>query len=40
MELDKKIPDAITLIPINQYNTDKEKLEKKILIKKYQTLMI
>ena len=28
--LDKKIPDATTLIHINQYNTDKQNLEKKI----------
>ena len=27
--LDKKIPDATTLIHINQYNTDKQNLEKK-----------
>ena len=27
--LEKKIPDATTLIYINQYNTDKQKLEKK-----------
>ena len=27
--LDKKIPDATTLIQINQYNTDKQNLEKK-----------
>ena len=35
---EKNIPDATTLIPINQYNTDKQNLEKKkkILIKKYQ----
>ena len=33
---EKKIPDATTLICINQYNADKEHLEKKleILIKK------
>ena len=37
-DLEKNIPDATTLIPINQYNTDKQNLEmkKKILIKKYQ----
>ena len=29
--LDKKIPDATTLIHINQYNTDKQNLEKKKL---------
>ena len=28
-KLDKKIPDATTLIHINQYNTDKHNLEKK-----------
>ena len=28
--LRKKIPDATTLIHINQYNTDKQNLEKKI----------
>ena len=28
--LEKKIPDATTLIHINQYNTDKQNLEKKI----------
>ena len=28
--LDKKIPDATTLIHINQYNTEKQKLEKNI----------
>ena len=27
--LDKKIPDATTLIHIDQYNTDKQDLEKK-----------
>ena len=27
--LDKKIPDATTLTHINQYNTDKQNLEKK-----------
>ena len=27
--LEKKIPDATTLIHINQYNTDKQNLEKK-----------
>ena len=30
--LEKKIPDATTLIHINQYNTDKQKLEKKLEI--------
>ena len=36
--LEKKIPDATTLIHINQYNTDKQNLGKKLemLIKKYQ----
>ena len=29
-ELDKKIPDTTTLIRINQYNTDKQNLQKKI----------
>ena len=29
-ELDKKIPDATPLIHINQYNTDKQNVEKKI----------
>ena len=40
--LDKKIPDATTLIHINQYNTDKQNLEKKIkkLIKKYQIQVV
>ena len=28
--LEKKLPDAATLIHINQYNTDKQNLEKKI----------
>ena len=28
--LEKKIPDAFTLIQTNQYNTDKQNLEKKI----------
>ena len=28
--LEKKIPDAATMIHINQYNTDKQNLEKKI----------
>ena len=27
--LDKKIPDATTVIHINQYNTDKQNFEKK-----------
>ena len=29
-KIDKEIPDATTLIHINQYNTDKQSLEKKI----------
>ena len=29
-KLDKKIPDATTLVHINQYNTDNQNLEKKI----------
>ena len=35
---EKKIPEATTLIHINQYNTDKQNLEKKIedVDKKYQ----
>ena len=28
--IENKIPDTFTLIQINQYNTDKENLEKKI----------
>ena len=38
----KEIPDATTLIHINQYNTDKQNLEKEIemLIKKYQMLVV
>ena len=28
--LDKKVPDVTTLIHVNQYNTDKQNLEKKI----------
>lgn len=40
-KIDYKTPDATTLIQINQHNTDKQCLEKKlgILIKKYPTLM-
>ena len=40
--LEKKFPDATTLIHINQYNTDKQNLEKKleILIKKYHISMV
>ena len=37
-KLEKKVPDATTLIDNNQYNTDKQNLEKKLkmLIRKYQ----
>ena len=40
--LDKKIPDTTTLAHINQYNTDKQNLEKKIedVHKKYQTRVV
>ena len=40
--LEKKIPDAITLIYINQCNTDKQNLEKKmeIMMTKYQIQMV
>ena len=40
--LEKKIPDAPTLIQANQYNTDKQNLEKKNgdFDKKYLTLVI
>ena len=40
--LEKKILDATTLIHINQYNTDKQNLEKKLemLIKKYQIQVV
>ena len=40
--LEKKIPDATTLIHINQYNTDKQNLEKKMemLVKKYQIQVV
>ena len=41
--LDKKIPDGTTLIHINQYNTDKQNLEKKtgdVDKKKYQIRMV
>ena len=36
--IEKKVPDATTLIHINEYNTDKQNLEKKIgdVDKKYQ----
>ena len=39
---EKKIPDAATLIHINQCNTDKQNLEKKIedVDKKNQTLVV
>ena len=40
-KLDKMIPDATTLIHINQYNTDKQNLGKNVgdINKKYQTLV-
>ena len=40
--LEKNIPDASTLIYINQYNTDKQNLEKKIgdVDKKYQLRVV
>ena len=40
--LEKKIPDATTLIHINQYNTDKQNLKKKmkVLIEKYQIQVV
>ena len=40
--LEKKIPDATTLVYINQYNTDKQNLEKKIgdIDKKYQIRVV
>ena len=40
--LQKKIPDAITLIHINQYNTDKQNSEKKLemLIKNYKIQVV
>ena len=40
--LEKKILNAITLIHINQYNTDKQNLEKKIVDadKKYQVRVV
>ena len=40
--LEKKIPDATTLIHINQYNIDKQNLEKKIgdVDKKYQIQVV
>ena len=33
--LEKKIPEATTLICINQYNTDKQNLKQKLLMKKW-----
>ena len=41
-KLDKKIPDATTLVHINQCNTDKKNLGKKMkmLRKKYLMLMV
>ena len=41
-KLDKKISDATTLIQINQYNTEKQNLEKKLetLRKIYQTVVV
>ena len=40
--LEKKIPDATTLTQINQYNTDKQNLEKEIgdVDKKYEMLVV
>ena len=40
--LERKTPDATTLIHINQYNTDKQNIEKKtgIVDKKYQRLQL
>lgn len=40
--LEKEIPDLNTLFQINQYNIDKQNLQKKIvmLIKKCQTLVV
>ena len=40
--LEKKIPDATTIIHINQYNTDKQNLEKKIgdVNEKYQIRVV
>ena len=31
-KLDRKVPDVTTLIHINQYNTDKQNLEEKLMI--------
>ena len=41
-KLDKKISDTTTLIQINQYNTEKQNLEKKLetLMKIYQTVVV
>ena len=41
-KLERKVPDTTTLIHINQYNTDKQTLEKNIgdVDQKYQTLMV
>ena len=40
--LEKKIPNATTLIHISQYNTDKQNLDKKIkgVVKKYLPLVV
>ena len=40
--LEKKVPDATTLIHINQYNKDKQMLDKKIVNadKKYQIRVV
>ena len=40
--LEKKLPDATTLIHINQYNTDAQILERKskLFIKKYQIRVV
>ena len=40
--LEEKVPDTTTLISINQYNTDKQNLQKKIgdVHKKYQVRLI
>ena len=40
--LEKKLPDATTLIHINQYNTDTQILERKskLFIKKYQIRVV
>ena len=40
--LEKRIPDTTKLIHINQYNTDKQNLHKKLemLIKKYQIQVV